>query len=50
LVGERLSFVFVASANGFEDRFVFQIKEVVCLAVTVAVGSAHETITDHSNI
>ena len=42
--------VLVAAADGLEHRLVFEVEEVVDLAVGIRVGAAHEAVADHADV
>ena len=51
LIGKRLHLLFVTATDRLENRPVLELgKEIVDALVAVAMGSAHEPITDQSDV
>ena len=47
--GEGFGVFFVAGANGFENRLIFEVEEIFDLRESVGVRAAHEAVTDESD-
>ena len=49
LGGEGFDLAGIAGADGLEDRLIFEVEEVVDLAIGVGVRAAHEAVADESD-